>query len=240
MTLVRPIEESGNDVRIERRAVPTEFEVRSEGNTFNFYGYALKWDARSQNLGGFRERVQVGATAESIGRDDIRALFNHDPNLILGRNRSNTLRLSEDSEGLHYEVDMPDTTYARDLATAMERGDVSQSSFGFKTAGPEGDSWAEDDDGFPLRTLQRIALFDVSPVTYPAYTDSTSGVGSRALASLAEKRGISVARLDSPEAIRAAIRGEDAPALSKARTPSLDLRARDHDFVTLSLRAKRL
>jgi hypothetical protein len=113
---------------------------------------------------------------------------------------------------------MPDTTYARDLATAMERGDVSQSSFGFKTA-PGGDSWAEDADGFPLRTLNSISLFDVSPVTYPAYTDSTSGVGSRALASLAEQRGISVARLDSPEAIRAAIRGEvEAPALSEART----------------------
>ena len=226
-------------MQMERRAVPTAFEVRSEGNTFNFYGYALKWDARSQNLGGFRERVQQGATAESIGRDDIRALFNHDPNLILGRNRSNTLRLSEDSEGLHYEVDMPDTSYARDLATAMERGDVSQSSFGFKVS-TDGDNWTEDDDGFPLRTLQRIALFDVSPVTYPAYTDSTSGVGSRALASLAEKRGISVTRLDSPEAIRAAIRGDDAPALSEARTPPLDLRVRDHEFVTLSLRAKRL
>jgi HK97 family phage prohead protease len=212
-------------MQMERRAVPTEFEVRSEGSSFNFYGYALKWDARSQNLGGFRELVAQGSTSESIGRDDIRALFNHDPNLILGRNRSNTLRLSEDSTGLHYEVDMPDTTYARDLATAMERGDVSQSSFGFKTA-PGGDSWAEDADGFPLRTLNSISLFDVSPVTYPAYTDSTSGVGSRALASLAEQRGIPVGRLDSPDAIRAAIRGEvEAPALSEARTvlPRYDL-----------------
>ncbi|MFF1776946.1 HK97 family phage prohead protease [Streptomyces virginiae] len=209
-------------MQMERRAVPTEFEVRSEGGTFAFYGYALKWDARSSNLGGFRERVAQGATSESITRDDIRALFNHDPNLILGRNRSNTLRLSEDSSGLHYEVDMPDTTYARDLATAMERGDVSQSSFGFKVAGPDGDSWAEDEDGFPLRTLQSVALFDVSPVTYPAYSDSTSGVGSRALELLAEKRGLSVARLDSPDAIRAAIRGEiDPPVLrTEARTPS--------------------
>ncbi|MGV9815462.1 HK97 family phage prohead protease [Streptomyces cellulosae] len=198
--------------------MPTEFEVRSEGGAFNFYGYALKWDMRSQNLGGFRERVALGATSESIERDDIRALFNHDPNLILGRNRSGTLRLSEDSTGLHYEVDMPDTTYARDLATAMERGDVSQSSFGFKVS-TDGDSWTEDDDGFPLRTLTRIALFDVSPVTYPAYNDSTSGVGSRALELFAERRGIPVGRLDSPEAIRAAIRGEEeASALPEART----------------------
>lgn len=203
---------------MERRSVPTDFEVRSEGNKFAFYGYALKWGARSQNLGGFRERVADKATSETIERDDIRALFNHDPNLILGRNRSNTLRLSEDTTGLHYEVDMPNTTYARDLAEAMERGDVSQSSFGFRVS-TDGDNWSEDDDGFPLRTLQRIALFDVSPVTYPAYSDSTSGVGSRALQLLAERRGIPVGRLDSPEAIRAAIRGEnEVPALPEART----------------------
>jgi HK97 family phage prohead protease len=227
-------------MQMERRAVPTEFEIRSEGGKFNFYGYALKWDARSSNLGGFRERVAMGATSDSIGRDDIRALFNHDPNMILGRNRSGTLRLSEDSEGLHYEVDMPDTTYARDLATAMERGDVSQSSFGFKVSGPEGDTWAEDEDGFPLRTLQKVALFDVSPVTYPAYTDSTSGVGSRALASLAEMRGIAVARLDSPEAIRAAIRGDETPTLSEARAVPLDLYDRDGEALALSIRAMRL
>jgi HK97 family phage prohead protease len=225
---------------LERRSVPTEFEVRSEGGAFNFYGYALKWDARSSNLGGFRERVANGATSESIGLDDIRALFNHDPNLILGRNRSNTLRLSEDSTGLHYEVDMPDTTYSRDLATAMERGDVSQSSFGFRV-GTDGDKWSEDDDGFPLRTLQRINLFDVSPVTYPAYNDSTSGVGSRALELLAERRGIPVGRLDSPDAIRAAIRGEvEVPALNEARSHSLDLDERDHEAFALSLRAMRL
>ncbi len=227
-------------MKLERRAVPTEFEVRSEGGSFNFYGYALKWDARSQNLGGFRERVANGATSEAIQLDDIRALYNHDANMVLGRNRSNTLRLAEDTTGLHYEVDMPDTSYARDLAVSMERGDVTQSSFGFRVKS-DGDSWTEDDDGFPLRTLTRISLFDVSPVTYPAYTDSTSGVGSRALELLAERRGIPVGRLDSPDAIRAAIRGEaEVPTLSEARSHSLDLHDREHDAFELSLRAMRL
>ncbi|MGW0920383.1 HK97 family phage prohead protease [Streptomyces sp. NPDC002755] len=225
---------------LERRTVPTEFETRSEGGTFTFYGYALKWDARSQNLGGFRERVANGATTEAIELDDIRALYNHDPNMVLGRNRSGTLRLSEDSTGLHYEVPMPDTSYARDLAVSMERGDVTQSSFGFRVKA-DGDSWTEDDDGFPLRTLTRVGLFDVSPVTYPAYNDSTSGVGSRALELLAERRGIPVGRLDSPDAIRAAIRGEvEVPALSEARSRSLDLHDRDHEAFALSLRAMRL
>jgi HK97 family phage prohead protease len=194
-------------MQLERRTLPTEFEIRSTGNALTFYGYALKWETKSQNLGGFREKVLEGATTESLGQDDIRALFNHDPNLILGRNRSNTLRLSEDSTGLHYEVDMPDTTYARDLSEAMKRGDVSQSSFGFRTIA---DDWGIDETETPLRSLVKVSLFDVSPVTYPAYTDSTSGVDGRALTSLAEKRGLSVARLDSLEAIRAAIAGEDS------------------------------
>jgi hypothetical protein len=122
----------------------------------------------------------------------------------------------------------------------MERGDVSQSSFGFKVRA-DGDSWTEDDDGFPLRTLTRISLFDVSPVTYPAYIDSTSGVGTRALELLAERRGIPVGRLDSPDAIRAVIRGEvEVPALTEARSRSLDLHDRDHEAFELSLRAMRL
>lgn len=202
---------------MERRTVPTSFEVRTEGTKFSFYGYALRWGRKSQNLGGFREQVAEKATSDTIAQDDIRALFNHDANLILGRNLSGTLRLSEDSEGLHYEADMPDTTYARDLAVSMERGDVSQSSFGFRTID---DAWGIDEDDFPLRTLRKISLFDVSPVTYPAYVDSTSGVNERALRSLAIERGLSVARLDSPEAIRAAIRREEAvPALTtEART----------------------
>ncbi|MFF7233955.1 HK97 family phage prohead protease [Streptomyces sioyaensis] len=201
---------------MERRTVPTQFEVRSEGQKFTFYGYALRWGRKSQNLGGFRELVAEKATTETITQDDIRALFNHDANLILGRNMSGTLRLSEDSDGLHYEADMPDTTYARDLAVSMERGDVTQSSFGFRTVD---DTWGIDEDDFPLRTLRKISLFDVSPVTYPAYVDSTSGVNERALRSLASDSGLSVARLDSPEAIRAAIRGEvEVPALPEART----------------------
>lgn len=200
---------------MERRTLPTEFEIRSASDKFTFYGYALKWERKSQNLGGFREKVTENASAESIGQDDIRALFNHDPNLILGRNRSGTLRLSEDSTGLHYEVDMPDTTYARDLSEAMKRGDVSQSSFGFKVIDQE---WGIDEEDFPIRSLNKISLFDVSPVTYPAYTDSTSGLNERALTSLAEKRGLSVARLDSLDAIRAAITGEASePVLNEAR-----------------------
>lgn len=173
-----------------------------------FTGYALKWGARSQNLGGFYEKVNEGATSKTIQEADIRALLNHDPNLILGRNKASTLRMAEDTSGLHYEVDMPDTSYARDLAVSMERGDITQSSFGFRTID---DDWGLDENDDLVRTLNEIALFDVSPVTYPAYLDSTSGVGSRqALERFAEKRSLGV-DLDDIEAVKAALRGDAAP-----------------------------
>lgn len=177
----------------ERRYFDSEFEVRTEGDKLTLEGYALKWGVRSNNLGGFREEVAEGATNKTIKESDIRALFNHDPSLILGRNKAGTLDVSNDSTGTHYRIqgDMRQS-YVKDLAIAMERGDVTQSSFGFRKVGPEGDSWSEDENGMPLRTLREIQLFDVSPVTYPAYEDSTSGLGKRALQYVAEARGLSL------------------------------------------------
>ncbi|WP_186315744.1 HK97 family phage prohead protease [Catellatospora sichuanensis] len=178
---------------IERRTLPTEFEVRSAGDgKVVIEGYAYRFRARSQNLGGFKETILEGAGKEAIERDDVRALVNHDANLILGRNRAGTLRLSEDSEGLAYEIDADERqSYVRDLIISMERGDVSQSSFGFRALDED---WSLDEDDFPLRAVRSLALFDVSPVTYPAYLTSESKVSTRALAHAAtlvpEKRAL--------------------------------------------------
>lgn len=171
---------------VERRYLPATFEVRKNADTgaVGFSGYALKFDTRSENLGGFRETVAPGAVTKTLDEADVRALFNHDPNLILGRNIAGTLDLTVDETGLRYDIpEMPDTSYARDLAVSMARGDVTQSSFAFRVVK---DTWTEDHDGMPLRTLQEIALFDVSPVTYPAYRDTESGVSKRSLEALAE------------------------------------------------------
>lgn len=140
-------------------------------------GYAAKFDVMSENLGGFREQIAPGAFADVL-KDDVRALFNHDANQVLGRTTAGTLRIAQDSTGLYYEVDLPDTQAARDLATSIERGDVSQSSFAFRVA-PNGDSWDENEDGVIVRTITKFArLYDVSPVTYPAYPDATIGTRS--------------------------------------------------------------
>lgn len=155
---------------IERRFVSlTEVKIENrEGATPKITGHAAVFNQMSEDLGGFREQIAPGAFSDAIQKDDIRALFNHNPDFILGRNLSGTLKLSEDSRGLSIEIDPPDTQIARDLITSMRRGDVSQMSFGFSVR-PNGQNWAKDDNGQVVRTLTKVRLFDVSPVVFAAY-----------------------------------------------------------------------
>ena len=157
-------------MEIERRSFAVDslkIETRDDEKQI-IRGHAAVFNQLSEDLGGFREQVAPGAFTEAIERDDVRALFNHDANFVLGRTLSKTLRLSEDARGLAIEIDPPDTQAARDLLVSISRGDVSQMSFGF-TIRPGGQDWAKDDEGRTIRTLKKVRLFDVSPVTYPAY-----------------------------------------------------------------------
>ena len=135
-------------------------------------------NSRSEPIWGFREIIKPGAF-DSVLTDDVRALFNHDPNFILGRSASGTLQVSLDDRGLKYGIDATDTQTIRDLVLApMLRGDISQSSFAFSVA-RDGDDWYEDDEGIIIREINQFSrLYDVSPVTYPAYQDADSGVRS--------------------------------------------------------------
>jgi uncharacterized protein len=176
---------------IERRYAPTEFEVRQQPTgSAVITGHAAVFNRYSRNLGGFMEQIDPAAFDKTLSDDpDVRALINHDPTHLLGRTRSGTLRLSKDNIGLHYEVDVPDRSDARDLLVSMERGDITQSSFAFFMVD---DEWGQTDSEFPLRTVTSASLHngDVSPVTYPAYEDADSGVADRALKSLAEVRSL--------------------------------------------------
>ena len=112
--------------------------------------------------------IQPGAFDSVLG-NDVRAFFNHDPNFLLARTSSGTLRLSTDKKGLKYEFDVPDTTAGRDLLVSMKRGDITQSSFAFQV---ETDSWKDTSKG-EIRTIEKVSrLFDVSPVSIPAYPDT--------------------------------------------------------------------
>lgn len=133
---------------------------------------------------GVRERVMHGAFDRAIrDRQDVRGLFNHDPNHVLGRVAPGTLVLSTDEIGLRYEIALPDTQAGRDVAVMVERGDVSGSSFAFSVVKQ---SWVRGTD-FDVRELADLDLFDVSPVTFPAY-DGTS-VGVRAVGPVDEAKG---------------------------------------------------
>lgn len=150
------------------------FELRvAKGEDGEDYveGHGAVFNSKSENLGGFREIIKPGAF-DDVLKDDVRALFNHDSNKILGRTKAGTLELSVDEKGLFYRYKSPNTSYARDLIESLNRGDVDQSSFGF-SVDRYGQDWAEDEDGNLTRTISKVKrLYDVSPVTFPAYPDT--------------------------------------------------------------------
>lgn len=166
---------------IEYRTFPLA-EVRadaSEGKP-RIVGHAAVFNALSEEMFGFREQIAPGAFKKTLQEADVRALFNHDPNIVLGRNKSGTLGLAEDETGLAIDATPPDTQTVRDLVLEpMRRGDINQMSFGFRTIR---DQWEEDHANKTLtRTLLEVRLFDVSVVTYPAYPQTDAAVRSQVL-----------------------------------------------------------
>ncbi len=174
---------------MERRLISGDFEVRAGDTGSVIVGHAPVWNRYSQNLGGFVEQVAQGASSRAIVEDDIRGLLNHDPSLLLGRNKSGTMRLFEDNVGLRFEIDVPDTQCGRDLVVSAKRGDITGASFSFRVIDQE---WGVTESDFPLRTIKSMQMFDTGPVTFPAYLDSESGLRSyvdrsEALAGLASE-----------------------------------------------------
>jgi len=124
------------------------------------------------------ERVMPAAFNRAMGEDDVRALFNHDPNNLLGRTASRTMKLASNGKGLAYEIDPPDTPAARAVIESIRRGDLTGSSFAFI---PRKTVWVEevrDKKKVYVRELHDVELFDVGPVTYPAYKSTSTGVRS--------------------------------------------------------------
>lgn len=167
--------------KLERRAFTCD-ELRvleEDAQKPKLRGHAAVFNSLSERIYGFREIILPGAFTDAIVNDDVRALWNHNPDYVLGRNRAKTLVLSEDGTGLAVEIDPPDAQWARDLLVSIRRGDVSQMSFGFQVVS---ERW-EKKDGELIRTLSKLRLFDVSPVTYPAYP--ATDVSVRSLAEIA-------------------------------------------------------
>lgn len=177
----------------ELRLLPgLTIEKREDGDEYMpmIRGYAAVFDSETVIGGrdwGFREKIARGAFAEAIKTSDVRALFNHDEEYVLGRVKSGTLRLAEDDRGLKVEIDPPDTQDARDLIKRMQRGDIDQMSFAFTMEGGV-QTWDESGD-MPLRIIERVGdLLDVSVVTYPAYPETEAAARSYAAAKKQRQR----------------------------------------------------
>tara|TARA_R110002167_G_scaffold167906_2_gene365513 strand:+ start:2798 stop:3445 length:648 start_codon:yes stop_codon:yes gene_type:complete len=185
----KPWHKKFNNIKMEKRIFNIESRVDTDENQKQIVvGHASVYNSRSENLGGFYEYIQEGAfTDELIEKSDVRALINHDPNLILARSTSGTLKLSGDKMGLRYEFPIPETSYGKDLAINLENKNITQSSFAF-TVGA--DEWSTDKEGRDIRTITKIdRLYDISSVTYPAYelAESELVVAKRGLSMYKEK-----------------------------------------------------
>lgn len=132
-------------------------------------------------FGPFKERIQKGAFKRAIREgQNVRALRNHDPDNLLGSTASKTLRLREDETGLHIEVETPNTELGRETVELIRRGDLSGMSFAFII---RKEKWVNGEDGAPdLRIIQDVDLYDVGPVTYPAYDQTSTDLRSASLA----------------------------------------------------------
>lgn len=142
-------------------------ECRSEVSGNRLSGHAAVFGALAK-LPAHYEALARTAFDEALEADtDVKALVNHDTSLVLGSTRGKTLRLEVDDTGLAFEVDLPDTSYARDLKELIARNDIADMSFGFI---PGKDEWSRGPGGQQVRTHTSVArLLDVSPVAYPAY-----------------------------------------------------------------------
>ena len=175
---IRELLGAGVKKGVEIRTHKVELRVKrdDDGALPKIEGYASVFNRDSEDM-GFIERVAPKAFSNALKISDARALFNHDANFVLGRQSSGTLELKEDKTGLFMSVNPPDTQLIRDMVlTPIERGDIKEQSFGFTIAA---DEWAGLDSDRPVRTITEVReIFDVSPVTFPAYTDTTVALRS--------------------------------------------------------------
>ena len=138
---------------------------------------AAPYDRLSHPLGTFRERIRPGAFRSALRPGaDVLALWQHDQSRPLARTTAGTLRLRDSAAGLRALIELPATTWGTDAAEAIRSGTVTSMSFGF-VAVEERIADTRSDDGLPIRELVSVDLFEISPVTFPAYGD-TSAVAS--------------------------------------------------------------
>lgn len=166
---------------IERRYITGDFELRAKDDGKKMLrGYALKFGV-PYDMGWFTEEISREALQDA-DLSDVRILLNHDPNIILGRTTAGTARIAIDDIGLYYEADLPESPNGENVRIALERGDISQSSWGFELKYGQNDTpdeWTRK-EGKDYRVIRKVhRVFDASPVTFPANPDTTAAKRSK-------------------------------------------------------------
>ena len=170
---------SGN---VEIRSVVAEVRMTEQNGKPVIRGYGLVYNKPSQimtapNGERFREIIRPGAASRALAEADLTVDMHHNREKILGRRSAGTARFGDDEMGLWYEADLPDTSYARNLKVSCDRGDITGSSFVFSLF--QDDRWIEPDaSGVWTRELTGIHIYNMGPVTDPAYLDTTAACRS--------------------------------------------------------------
>jgi len=172
-------------VRLEKRANAKEGELPDiVGLAAVYYNANDPAGTQYRLWDNYFERVLPGAFDRAVKEDDVRALQNHDPRMLLGRSAAGTLQLEVTSEGLAYRISPPDTQVGRDTVMLLQRGDMDGSSFAFLPS-TGGVKWTEErvsvagnEITIYVRNINAVDLYDVGPVTYPAYAGTTAGTRS--------------------------------------------------------------
>jgi|GEM_PF-2702623 len=159
--------------RIERETYgpqPTEYRT-GPGGAGLIYGWAIVYDSLSEDLGGFVEKIEFGALTDALKTSDIRCLFNHNADLVLGRAKSKTLKLLDMAAGLYFECQINNDDFSRSIRDKIRRGDISGCSFSFIVGR---DEWFLRPGETDLRVIKTIKeIMDIGPVTFPAYLETS-------------------------------------------------------------------
>ncbi len=160
----------------ERRLVTSSVQVRKKGEQLSeIEGHGALFNVETVIGDYFREVILPGAFSDTVATDDIRVLFNHSPDYVLGRQSAGTADVVEDRTGLRYSALLnPDDPDAMAVGAKIKRRDVTGSSFSFTVENDDDEEWVRDDPAkLPLRRIKRAKVYDVGPVTFPAYDATT-------------------------------------------------------------------
>jgi uncharacterized protein len=205
----------GNESNKLERRYTKELRAVGSGSGKKIGGLAAPYNSEAVipgPFGDFREILKPGCFDRCLNTNpDVRAFYNHNSSVVLGRTRAQTLRLWTDTKGLNFEIDLPQTQVADELYESVKRGDITGCSFGMREVDDEWQQPAQRDD-LPLRILNDVDFYEISPCAMPAY--EASNISARNLRAMYWPDGL-------PETIE---RRSGRTVRSKDATDGLELR----------------